>query len=170
MRLARWKHRQTERSKARTEPKTRWNGANWQVTNSELIEEVLGDDQSILFATRCFFAPSSSVARYTFAMRLFSADAAHMRWGTCTFYSLYGYNAPMGAFCLGHAILAGNEDSECWKSFFSFIHGVYPLLDQAQNTIVSDRDKGLLKAFCRKAFCRRKRLQKGQKKTGLGGL
>lgn len=53
----------------------------------------------------------------------------------------------MGAFCLAHGIISDNEDKESWTAFFQFVVRVYPSLDDQANTIVSDRDKGLLRAF-----------------------
>lgn len=50
-------------------------------------------------------------------------------------------------FFIAHAIIAGNEDCESWTAFFEFVCRVFPSLDDHENTIVSDRDKGLIKAF-----------------------
>lgn len=53
----------------------------------------------------------------------------------------------MGAFCLPHAIIARNEHSESWTAFFTFVTRTHGLLDDQRNTIISDREKGLLHAL-----------------------
>ena len=108
------------------------------------INALLGADEEAKYVTGVYFAPSTSVRKFNHALRLFSADAAHLSWGSCTLYSLYGRNSNMGAFCIAHAIIAGNEDKQSWTSFFQFVLEHYPQINHVNTTIVSDRDKGLI--------------------------
>ena len=111
------------------------------------MRESLGYNLGAKYVTGVYFAPKPSIEKIESSLQLFSADAAHLSWGPYTLYSLYGRNANMGAFCLAHAILAGNEDKRSWSSFFQFALEHYPCLNQSTTTIISDRDKGLLHAI-----------------------
>jgi len=109
LRIAHWEHTIAQKKKDKKD-KVRWSAKAWQTANDGVFDQVLGTNRNTLFATGVFFSPSPSVAKLQYALDIFSADAAHMRWGDCTLYSLYGKNSDMGAFCLGHGIIAGNED------------------------------------------------------------
>ena len=119
----------------------------WQEDNLEKITEVLGCDLNAQYVRGVFFAPSTSVSTYRSALSLYSADAAHLSWGFCTLYSLYGRNSEMGAYCIAHAIISGNEDKYGWNSFFEFVVEHFPMLNSSTKTLISDRDKGLMSSL-----------------------
>ena len=130
-----------------SEERTAFRSAQWQNENAEYIREVLGDDESLKWITGIYFAPFTSVMAAQNTLKLFSADAAHLSWGPCTLYSMYGRNSEMGAFCIAHAIIAGNEGKRGWKQFFGFVRENYPSLNRPEVTIISDKDKGLLSSL-----------------------
>lgn len=70
-----------------------------------------------------------------YAINLFSADAAHMRCGSCDLYFLYRRNSNMGVYLIGHAIIAATEGANSWSAFSNFIGKPYPALDAIGNDI-----------------------------------
>ena len=141
VRIARWEH-QKKRQSSSEKSFPRFSSQVWQAKNMDRVRELLGDDPEMRYVRGVYFAPSTSVPKFSTFLKLFSADAADLRWGSCTLYSMYGRNLNMGSVCLAHAIIAGNEDKRGWTSFFNFIMDHYPDIDHPSITIVSDRDKG----------------------------
>ena len=143
IRMAHASHKRVESRKHRTD-RISFDMEQWQIDNSESLRTSLEPGTNSKYVYGVYFAPSTSIARFNRTLRIFTADAAHLKWGSYTLYSLYGRNANMGAICLAHAIIFGNEDKRAWKSFFSFVIEHYPQLNKSTTTIISDKDKGLL--------------------------
>ena len=127
--------------------RTEFNAREYQRLNGIKIRQALGTYEEARFVTGVFFAPGPSVQAGNQSLSLYSADAAYLNWGACTLYSMYSRSSNMGAFCLGHAIIGGNEDKQGWTDFFRFSREHYPWLNSSTKTIISDRDKGLLNAL-----------------------
>ncbi len=74
------------------------------------------------------------------------ADGAHTSFGLYTLYSAYGTtaNGNMAPICLG--LLFGNEDTENWSKFWTFVKKIHPSIDCPTTTILTDQDKGLTAA------------------------
>ena len=116
------------------EQRVRFDPSQFQRENIRRIKDSLGQSTNSRHVEGAFFAPSTSVSCISKALSLYTADAAHLSWGSFTLYSMYGRNANMGAFCVAHAIIFGNENKRGWKSFFEFVLEHYPYLNSNANT------------------------------------
>jgi hypothetical protein len=121
----------------------------WKVDNEVYIDTVFGmeDGPQLSFLTGILFAPSSSRHMVPLLQDVVQADGAHTSFGMYTLYSAYGTtaNGNMAPICFG--ILYGNEDTENWSKFWTFVRKIHPSIDCQTKTILSDQDKGLTAAI-----------------------
>ena len=115
----------------------------WMRENSRFIDEHLGTEQENLrFVEGILFAPCTSQRTVPKLQSVYQADAAHLNWGKYTLYSAYGTTSEGQCSPVSFGILFGNEDMDSWCKFWEFAASVHPSLDSAENTIITDQDKG----------------------------
>ena len=94
------------------------------------------------FLTGMLFATSSSKHMVPLLQDVIQADAAHCSYGKYTLYSAYGTTANGNMAPIAIAMLFGNEDTENWSKFWSFVKKIHPSIDGPTKTILTDQDKG----------------------------
>ncbi len=99
------------------------------------------------FLMGIMIAPSTLKNQVPFLQEVIQADAAHMSFGKYTLYSAYANTANGNMSALGLAILLGNKDKVNWTHFRKFIKKTHPIIDQSNETIITDQDKGSLAAI-----------------------
>ena len=80
-------------------------------------------------------------------LKVMCSDAAHVKWGSCTLYSVNGVSSNYNAVSLCQAIIAGNENEMGCKLVFDFLMNNFPNLNHQEYTMITDRDKGLNSAM-----------------------
>lgn len=116
----------------------------WLIENDVDIKEQLGGkDEGRQFVSGLLIAPKLSQEVFASLLLLTMADAAHMTWGACSLFSVYGQTSNHEAVALVHGALVSNEDEEAWTHVFKYLKERYPDIDQSKRTLISDQDKGM---------------------------
>jgi hypothetical protein len=128
----------------------------WELANMEMLEDVgLGknccDDEGAAPTFLCGIFLSISGAKNTVPLlqTVYQADVAHMNFGKYTLYLCYGITANCNAFPVAFGIIFGNEDKEGWERFWKFASTRHPCLNHARVTIITDQQKGSIKAMAK---------------------
>ena len=107
----------------------------------ELENQVrINDGPQFWFLSGILFAPSSSTSTVSLLQRVIQADTAHMSIGKYTLFSVYSTSANSNMSPLLFGIMFGNKDKENWMTFWKFTVDLYPSINSADVTIVSDQD------------------------------
>jgi hypothetical protein len=122
---------------------------NWKKDNDTFLCEAFGFEDSPQFKllTGIFISPSTSKEIVPFLQEVLQAGTAHMSFGKCTLYLVYGTNANGTKSALGFILLFGNEDKQSWTHFWNFIKKTHPTINQSNFTIITDQDEGSLSAM-----------------------
>jgi hypothetical protein len=120
----------------------------------EMLEYVgLGNDcgaddtAAPTFLCGIFLSISGAKNTVPLPQTVYQADAAHMNFGKYTLYSCYGITANCNAFPVAIGIIFGNEDKDGWERFWKFTSTQHPCLNHARVTIITDQQKGSIKAM-----------------------
>ncbi len=116
----------------------------WKVDNEVKINTVFGmeDGPQYSFLTGMLFATSSSKHMVPLLQDVIQADGAHCSYGKYTLYSAYGTTANGNMAPIAIGMLFGNEDTENWSKFWSFVKKIHPSIDGPTKTILTDQDRG----------------------------
>jgi hypothetical protein len=77
------------------------------------------------------------------------ADGAHTSFGKYTLFSAYSTTANANMSRVAFELIFGNENIKNWTLFWEFVREVHPLIDIPQVTIMTDQDKGSIKAVAK---------------------
>ncbi len=121
-----------DRKKAAKESMTRQEKVdyvnNWKKENDIFLSDAFGykDSPQYQFLMGIFISPSTSKKQVHFLQEVLQVDAAHMKFGKYTLYSVYCTNANGSMSALGFALLFCNEDKQSWMQFCNFIKKTHP--------------------------------------------
>ena len=120
---------------------------DWSENNKDFIVRHFGtENDNFQFITGILFAPST-VRTCEILQPVYQADAAHLDFGKYTLFSAYGTTANSNASPLAFAIMFGNEDTQSWIQFWTFVKELHPWINHKSRTIITDQDKGSKKAI-----------------------
>ncbi len=99
------------------------------------------------FLTGILFATGASLVTVPNLQKVIQADAAHKHFRKYTLFSAYGSTTTGSMFPIAFAIMFGNETKESWGNFWKFAVKQHPLINDASITLITDQDKGSIKAI-----------------------
>lgn len=138
-------HSLEQRKKPKNE-RRKFDMNQWKLENADFLLKSLGDDKTDFFLSFIFTTKNAQLFSQH-ALKIMCADASHVKWGSCTLYSVYGVSSNYNAVCLCHAIIVGNENETGWNIVFNFLIKNFPGINNGCYTIITDRDKGLSSAM-----------------------
>ena len=120
----------------------------WKEEHEEVLVRQLGSkNDGFQFLNGIFFVPSFAQKTVPHLKDMFMADACHLNFGKYTLFSCYGITANANMSPVAFAILFGNESGYAWKQFWEFVVEIHPCINREQVTVVTDQDKGQMKAI-----------------------
>jgi hypothetical protein len=120
----------------------------WKALNELWLNTVFGlaDGPQLRFLTGVLVATASSKSMVPFLQEVIQADGAHSSFGKYTLFSAYASTANGNMAPLAFGLLFGNEDTNNWSKFWSFVMKVHPSINSKSVTILTDQDKGSIAA------------------------
>ena len=121
----------------------------WKAKNELYLNTEFGfnDGPQSTFLTGILFATSSSKCLVLLLQHLVQADDAHSSLGKYKLFSAYATTANGNMSPLAFGLLFGNEDTNNWSKFWSFVKKVHPCIDSPKVTILTDQDKDSIYAI-----------------------
>ena len=121
----------------------------WKEDNALFLSEALGikgagEDK---FLSGILVATSSSKNMFPLTQEVVQADGAHTSFGKYTLFSAYTTTANANMSPVAFGLIFGNENIKNWTLFWNFVTSVHPSINRPQVTIMTDQDKGSIKAL-----------------------
>ena len=91
-------------------------------------------------------ATSASKSMFHLTQEVVQADGAHTSFGKYTLFSAYTTTANANMSPVAFGLIFGNENIKNWTLFWDFVSNVHPTINRPQVTIMTDQDKGSIKA------------------------
>ena len=123
----------------------------WKEDNALFLSDCLGIEGAgeDKFLSGILVATSASKSMFPTTQEVVQADGAHTSFGKYTLFSAYSTTANANMSRVAFELIFGNENIKNWTLFWEFVREVHPLIDIPQVTIMTDQDKGSIKAVAK---------------------